>query len=48
MQILINKPVYLGLLILEIKIVMYEFWFDYLKQRYGKKQIYVTWMQIVL
>ena len=35
---LMNKPVYLGLSILEIsKIVMYEFWYDYLKQKYGKR-----------
>ena len=30
-----NKPVYLGLLILEIsKALMYEFWYDYLKPKY--------------
>ena len=30
-----NKPVFLGLSILEIsKIVMYEFWYDYVKPRY--------------
>ena len=45
-----NKPVYLGLSILEIsKIVMYEFWYDYVKPKYRKKkQNYVTWMQTVL
>ena len=33
-----NKPVYLGLSILELsKILMYEFWYDYVKPRYGKK-----------
>ena len=27
-----NKPIYLGLLILDLsKILMYEFWYDYLK-----------------
>ena len=32
-----NKPVYLGLSILELsKIVMYECWYDYLKPKYGK------------
>ena len=37
-QILINKPFYLGLSILELsKIVMYEFWYDYVKPKYGKK-----------
>ena len=36
-QILINKPVYLGLSILDLsKYVMYEFWFDYVKQEYGQ------------
>ena len=30
-----NKPVYLGLSILEIsKILMYEFWYDYIKPKY--------------
>ena len=37
-QILINKPVYLGLSIQELlKILMYEFWYDYVKPKYGKK-----------
>ena len=31
-QKIMNKPVYLGLLILDIrKIAMYEFWYDYIK-----------------
>ena len=31
-----NKPVYLGLSILKIsKTLMYEFWYDYLKPKYG-------------
>ena len=31
-----NKPVYLGLSILDLsKTVMYELWYDYLKQKYG-------------
>ena len=30
------KPIYLGLSILEIsKTLMYEFWYDYMKPRYG-------------
>ena len=34
-QILMNKPVYLGLLILDLsKTVMYEFWYDYVKPKY--------------
>ena len=37
-EILMNKPVYLGLSILESsKILMYEFWYDYLKLKYGEK-----------
>ena len=36
-QILMNKPVYLGLSILDLsKTVMYEFWYDYVKPKYGK------------
>ena len=31
-----NKPIYLGLSILEIsRILMYEFWYDYMKPKYG-------------
>ena len=31
-----NKPIYLGLSILEIsKTLMYEFWYDYIKAKYG-------------
>ena len=37
-QTYINKPVYLGLLILELrKMVMYEFWYDYIKPKYKEK-----------
>ena len=33
-----NKPVYLGLSILELsKILMYEFWYDYVKPEYHEK-----------
>ena len=33
-----NKPVYLGLPILQIsKTMMYEFWYDYMKPKYGDK-----------
>ena len=33
-----NKPIYLGLSILEIsKITMYEFWYDYVKCKYGSR-----------
>ena len=37
---LVNKPVYLGLLILErSKIVFFEFWYDYVKLKYQKSEI---------
>ena len=37
-QIFVNIPVYLSLLIFEVsKIVMYEFWYDYDKPKYGEK-----------
>ena len=33
-----NKRVYLGLSILELsEILMYEFWYDYVKPKYGEK-----------
>ena len=33
-----NKPVYLGLSILELSnILMCEFWYDYVKPKYGEK-----------
>ena len=40
-QILMNKPVYLGLSILEVsKIVVYEFWYGYVKPKYcGKAKL---------
>ena len=37
-QIHMNKPVYLGLSILELsEIVMYEFWYDYVKPKDREK-----------
>ena len=37
-EILMNKPVHLGLSILELsKISMHEFWYDYVKPKYGEK-----------
>ena len=37
-QIHVNKPVYLGLSILELsKIVMYEFWYDYVNSKDEEK-----------
>ena len=36
-QILVNKPVYLGLSILDLsKAVMFELWYDYVKAKYGE------------
>ena len=36
-QILKNKPVYLGLSVLDLsKTVMYRFCYDYVKQKYGE------------
>ena len=35
-KVKMKKPIYLGLSILEIsKIIMYEFWYDYIKRKYG-------------
>ena len=35
-KVRMNKPIYLGLSILEIsKILMYEFWYDYMKPKYS-------------
>ena len=37
-EILMNKPIYLGLSILELsKILMYEFWYNYVDPKYGKR-----------
>ena len=36
-QIFVNKRAYLGLSILELsKILMYEFWYYYVKPKYGE------------
>ena len=36
-QITMNKPVYLGLSILDLsKTVMHDFWYDYVKPKYGE------------
>ena len=46
MQILMNKPVYLGLPILELsKILMCEFWCYYVKPKQVKKQNCIIWIQ---
>ena len=37
-KVKMNKPIFLGLSILEIsKILMYEFWYDYMKPKYNNK-----------
>ena len=37
-RVKMNKPIYLGLSILDIsKILMYEFWYDYIKPKYNDK-----------
>ena len=37
-QIIMNKPFYLGFSILELsKILLYEFWHDYVKPKYGER-----------
>ena len=37
MKYLLNKAVYLGLSILDMsKTVMHEFWYDYVKPKYGQ------------
>ena len=39
-QILMIKPVFLGLSVLELSnILMYEFWYEYVKPKYG-----ITWI----
>ena len=40
-----RKPIYLGLLILEIsKIIMYEFWYNYVKKKYGDMVKLCLWI----
>ena len=48
-KIIMNKPVYLGQAILDIsKMLMYEFWYDYIKPKYGDKAKLCYWILIVL
>ena len=43
-HIYMNKPVYLGLLVLELsKILIYEFWYDYVKPKDSKIVLYVLY-----
>ena len=46
-EILMSKRVYLVLSILELsKILTYEFWYGYVKPKFGEKQSCVTWIQM--
>ena len=37
-KVKMNKPIYLGIPILDIsKALMYEFWYDYIKPKYGDR-----------
>ena len=39
-EILMNKPVYIGFSIIALsKVLMYEFWYDYVKPKHGEKAI---------
>ena len=41
-KVKMNKPVYLGLSVLEIsKTLMYEFWYDYMKPKYADNVNYM-------
>ena len=47
-EILMNKSVYLGLSILELsKILMFEFWYDYVKPKYSENLNCAVWIQTV-
>ena len=44
-NIVMNKPVYLGLSIFHLsKIVMYEFWYDYVRPNYDENGYFVIWI----
>ena len=48
-KVKMNKPVYLGMSILDIsKTLMYKFWYDYIKPKYGDRANYVIQILIVL
>ena len=48
-KVKMNKPVYLGLPVLETsKTLIYEFWYGYIKPKYKKMQNYAIWIKIVL
>ena len=42
-KVKMNKPVYLGMSILHIsKTLTYEFWYDYIKSKYGDNAKYIN------
>ena len=48
-EVKMNKPIYLGQAILDnSKILMYEFWYDYIKPKYEDEAEYVTLILIAL
>ena len=45
-HVTVNKPAYLGLSILDLnKIAMYEFWYDYIKPKYGENANFAIWIK---
>ena len=36
-KVKMNKPIYLGISILDIKTLMYKFWYNYFKPKYGDR-----------
>ena len=47
-KVKMNKPVYLGLSIIEIsKTLMYKFCYDYIKPKYQHNANYAIWIPIV-
>ena len=48
-RVKMTKPLYLGMSILDIsKILMYEFWYDYINPKYGDRAIFCYKILIVL
>ena len=46
-KVVMNKPIYLGQAILDLsKIIMYEFHYDYMKQKYNNDKLQLCYMDI--